>query len=52
MFEHVPLFTVEELFELVQLSEVPIDKELFKVVSFLQGICHLAGCVLLVTKSM
>ena len=27
------LSTVEELFELVQLSEVPIDKELFKVAS-------------------
>ncbi len=29
---HFYAFT-EELFELVQLSEVPVDKELFKVVS-------------------
>ena len=36
-FEFPNTFT-EELFELVQLSEVPVDKELFKVVSILTSI--------------
>ena len=31
-------YFTEELFELVQLSEVPVDKELFKVVSILTSI--------------
>ena len=32
------IFKIEELFELVELSEVPLDQELFKVVSLDHGL--------------
>ena len=32
------IFEIEELFELVELSEVPLDQELFKVVSLDHGL--------------